>query len=76
VKTALADPDVAEGQARGIVETLAKCMQASLMRRYSDAAAADAFVDSRLGDDGLRSFGTLGKTFDTRAIVDRAALRP
>jgi len=75
VKTALADPAVAESQARAIVETLAKCMQASLMRRYADPVAADAFIDSRLGDDAHRAFGTLGATFDARAIVERAALR-
>ena len=75
VKAALVDPDVAESQARAIVETLAKCVQASLMRRYSDEASADAFAESRLGDDGLRAFGTLASGVDTGAIVERAALR-
>jgi len=75
VKKALVDPDVAESQARAIVETLAKCVQASLMRRHSHAASADAFAESRLGDDGLRAFGTLGAGIDAAAIVERAALR-
>ena len=75
VKDALADPEVAESQARAIVETLAKCVQASLMQRHSDAACANAFVDSRLGGDGMRAFGTLACDVDTAAIVERAALR-
>ena len=75
VKTALTDPVVAESQARAIVETLAKCMQASLMRRYSGDAAANAFVESRLGNDGLRTLGTLAPGVDAAAIVERAALR-
>ncbi len=35
VKKALTDPVAAEGQARAIVEALARCMQASLMRHHS-----------------------------------------
>jgi putative acyl-CoA dehydrogenase len=75
VKASLVDPSVAESQARGIVETLAKCMQASLMRRHSDEAAANAFVAARLGDDKHLAFGTLPAGTNTAAIVDRAALR-
>jgi putative acyl-CoA dehydrogenase len=75
VKGALIDPDIAEGQARAIVETLAKCMQASLMQRYSDEASADAFIASRLGDDKQLAFGTLPRGTGTAAIVERAALR-
>jgi putative acyl-CoA dehydrogenase len=56
----LADPDRAQTQARAIVESLALAMQASLMKRYSDAAAAEAFCAARLasGRNG-RTLGTL-----------------
>jgi putative acyl-CoA dehydrogenase len=74
-KTALSNPSTAEGQARAIVETLAKCMQASLMRRHSETKVADAFIESRLADGEARTFGTLDPAVDTAAIVERAALR-
>jgi putative acyl-CoA dehydrogenase len=72
---ALADPDSAERSARAIVETLALCMQASLMKRYSEAGAAEAFCGSRLDTlhDG-HAFGTLAPNADFAAIVRRAAL--
>ena len=75
VTRTLADPVAAEGQARAIVETLALCVQASLMTRFSDATAALAFIDARLGGEGLRAFGTLPAGVDTKSIVERAALR-
>jgi putative acyl-CoA dehydrogenase len=55
---ALRDPSVAESQARSILESLALCVQASLMKRHSDPRAAEAFCASRL-DDARRAFGTL-----------------
>jgi putative acyl-CoA dehydrogenase len=72
---ALADPDSAERSARAIVETLALCMEASLMKRHSEAGAAEAFCGSRL--DTLRdghAFGTLAPNVDFAGIVKRAAL--
>ena len=75
VKGILSNPDAAEGQARVVVEKLALCVQASLMKRFSDAKAAEAFCDSRLGGDGLRALGTLPAGTGTRDLVDRAALR-
>ena len=72
----LADPDGAERNARTIVESFALCVQASLMKRYSDGPAAEAFCASRLDvTGGGRSFGTLPGDADTRAIVARAALQ-
>ena len=60
----LEDPATAEPGARSVVEALALCMQASLMKRYSDATAAEAFCASRLDSRGkARAFGTLpGRT--------------
>ena len=49
--------------------------QASLMKRYSDGNAAEAFCVSRLEAPGSgRSFGTLAGNTDAAAIVARAAL--
>jgi len=71
----LADPATAEPAARSIVETLAVCTQASLMRRFSEEKAAEAFCASRLGASAMgRAFGTLAADTDLRALVERAAL--
>jgi putative acyl-CoA dehydrogenase len=58
-------------QVRRITERLALTLQASLMMRFSPAAAADAFVQSRLGDDRGRLYGVLPRGADLRAILDR-----
>jgi putative acyl-CoA dehydrogenase len=73
--SALADPVNAERSARAIVESLALCVQATLMKRHADASAAEAFCASRLdmGGDG-RAFGTLAPNADLKAIVKRAAI--
>jgi putative acyl-CoA dehydrogenase len=72
----LADPAGAEANARSIVEALALCVQASLMKRHSDARAAEAFCASRLDTPGGgRAFGTLPGDTDARALVERAALQ-
>ena len=74
ISTTLADPATAERHARSVAGTLATCMQAALMRRHSDPAAAEAFRASRLDTDG-RVFGQLDQDeAQLRAIVDRAAL--
>jgi putative acyl-CoA dehydrogenase len=71
----LADPAGAEAQARAVVEKIALCVQASLMRRYSNAAAADAFGASRLGEDGASAFGALRLDSGAlAALVERARL--
>jgi putative acyl-CoA dehydrogenase len=65
----------AEGEARVIVETLALAAQASLLKRYGDANAAEAFCASRLEPQGNgRAFGTLAAGTDTAAIAARAGL--
>jgi putative acyl-CoA dehydrogenase len=72
----LEDRAAAEGSARSIVEALALCMQASLMKRHADARAAEAFCVSRLATaGGAHAFGTLRTGTDTRAIVEGAQLR-
>jgi putative acyl-CoA dehydrogenase len=72
----LADPALAETQARVIVERLALAIQTSLMGRFSDATAAHAFASSRLEPQGSgRVFGTLAAGIDTGALLQRAALQ-
>jgi len=55
----LADPATAEQAARAAVERLALALQASLMRRYAQPEAAEAFSVSRLEAPGSHSLGTL-----------------
>ncbi|MGZ5067730.1 MAG: acyl-CoA dehydrogenase family protein [Usitatibacter sp.] len=72
----LADTAGAERNARSIVEALAICMQASLMKRHAHEGAAHAFCAGRLEAFGGRhAFGTLPGDIDVRGIVERAALR-
>jgi putative acyl-CoA dehydrogenase len=74
--TSLADPATAEFAARSIVEALAICTQASLMKRFSDPSAAEAFCVSRLeAPYGGRTLGTLAAVTDFGAIVEGARLR-
>ena len=70
--------DPAEARARHLAEAMALALQGALLVRYGDPAVADAFVASRLADDGGgflawgRAFGTLPAGTDTAAIVRRA----
>jgi len=54
----LADRDNVEARARIVVESLALAVQAALMRRYSEDAAAEAFGRARL-DAPSHAFGML-----------------
>jgi putative acyl-CoA dehydrogenase len=70
----LVDPSAAESGARAIVEALAIAVQASLMKRYSDAAAAEAFCVSRLESPHAHALGTLARAVDVASLARRAAL--
>jgi len=69
-KAMLAGRATAEANARAIVESLALCVQASLMRRHADALASDAFCASRLEGAG-GELGTL--RMDAQALGALAA---
>lgn len=71
-KAILARPDQMEVQARRLVENLALALQADLMLRYSSAPAADAFIASRLADEGGFAYGTLPAGADRDVILRRA----
>jgi putative acyl-CoA dehydrogenase len=74
VRNTLANPQNAERRARWVLETLALCVQASLMKRHSDAAAAEAFIVSRL-ESGAGTFGALALgSAALDALVARARL--
>ncbi|HUP30134.1 MAG TPA: acyl-CoA dehydrogenase family protein [Usitatibacter sp.] len=76
VEKLLGDPAAAEGSARRIVERLATCTAASLMRRYSHPHAADAFRASRVSPDVARVLGTLEVPARVaRHVLDRARLQ-
>jgi len=71
-KSILARPEHMEAQARRLVESLALALQADLMLRHAPAEAAQAFVASRLADDGGFAYGTLPVGTDFNAILRRA----
>jgi putative acyl-CoA dehydrogenase len=68
----LARPEGIEAGARRLVERLALALQASLLVRQGERAAADAFVASRLAADRGLTFGTLSAGADYAALVERA----
>ncbi len=61
-----------ENQARYLVERMVLALQASLLLRYSPAAVAGAFCDSRLAGNGGHTFGTLSSKTDFKLILQRA----
>src|SRR5580765_8477508 len=71
VERELRDPEDVESRARLLVERLGLALQASLLVRYGDPAAADAFCASRLDGGGGLAYGTLPRGIDTTAIVER-----
>ena len=75
VRACLADPVAAETRARWLLESMALAVQGALMRRHADAAAAEAFVSSRIGNSGGRALGALDSTAAALgALVQRARL--
>ncbi|BAO87685.1 isovaleryl-CoA dehydrogenase [Caballeronia cordobensis] len=69
------DPAAREASARRIAQQLTLCAQGVLLARHAPQEAADAFIDTRLGDargDTGRVYGTLPARFDHAAIVTRA----
>jgi putative acyl-CoA dehydrogenase len=71
LRTELSDMKAIEARARRIVERMALALQGSLMVRFGDQAAADAFCASRLGGDWGRAFGTLPAGTDFTRIIER-----
>jgi len=72
LKEQFADPVTLETRARRVVESMALCLQGSLLVRHGDPAVADAFCASRLGGDGGLEYGTLPAGVDFEAILARS----
>ena len=66
------DPATLETRARRVVESMALCLQGSLLVRHAPAAVADAFCASRLGGEGGLEYGTLPAGSDFEAIIARS----
>jgi putative acyl-CoA dehydrogenase len=66
------DPATLETRARRVVETMALCLQGSLLVRHAPPAVADAFCASRLAGDGGLEYGTLPAGVDFESIIARA----
>ncbi len=68
LQRALAEASQDEGQARWLVDALARALQASLVVRFSSSEMSDAFLATRL-HGGSGTFGALPAAVDRRAIL-------
>jgi putative acyl-CoA dehydrogenase len=71
LKKQFSDPGTLETRARRVVESMALCLQGSLLVRTAPGAVADAFCASRLDTDGGLEYGTLPAGTDFDAIIER-----
>src|SRR5271166_2266736 len=71
LKQQFADPATLETRARRVVESMALCLQGSLLVRHAPPAVADAFCASRLGGEGGLEYGTLPASSDFHTIIER-----
>ncbi len=65
------DPATLESRARRVVESMALCLEGSLLVRNGPPAVADAFCASRLAGDGGLEYGTLPADTDFQTIIER-----
>jgi len=72
LKRQFADTEDLESRARRVVESMALCLEGSLLVRNGPAAVADAFCASRLAGDGGLEYGTLPPGSDFETIIARA----
>jgi putative acyl-CoA dehydrogenase len=72
LKDQFSDPATLEQRARRVVESMALCLQGSLLVRSAPPAVADAFCAARLGGDGGLEYGTLPAGVDFDAIIARS----
>jgi len=68
----LADTDMREWRARHLVEQMALVFQGALLVQHGNSAVADAFCATRLAGDWGRAFGTLPRSVDAVAIIERS----
>jgi putative acyl-CoA dehydrogenase len=72
LKGQFSDPTTLESRARRVVESMALCLQGSLLVRSGAPAVADAFCASRLSDDGGLEYGTLPAGVDFEGVIARS----
>ncbi|HEX5225067.1 MAG TPA: acyl-CoA dehydrogenase family protein [Solirubrobacteraceae bacterium] len=75
LKDQFADAPTLEQRARRVVESMALCLQGSLLVRSAPAAVADAFCASRLAGEGGLEYGTLPAGTDFETIIERSRPR-
>ena len=71
LKSQFDDPATLESRARRVVESMALCLEGSLLVRNGPPAVADAFCASRLAGEGGLEYGTLPPGSDFEAIIER-----
>ncbi len=71
LKSQFGDPATLESRARRVVESMALCLEGSLLVRNGPEPAADAFCASRLAGEGGLEYGTLPPDSDFEAIIER-----
>ncbi len=71
LKAQFTSPQTLEQRARRVVESMALCLEGSLLVRNSPAAVADAFCASRLAREGGLEYGTLPAGTDFETIIAR-----
>jgi len=71
LESQFSDPATLESRARRVVESMALCLQGSLLVRHAPAAVADAFCAARLAGEGGLEYGTLPAGTDFEAIIAR-----
>jgi len=72
LKDQFAQPQTLEVRARRVVESMALCLQGSLLVRHGEPAVADAFCASRLGGEAGLEYGTLPAGTGFEAIIARS----
>jgi putative acyl-CoA dehydrogenase len=75
LKGQFADPATLEIRARRVVESMALCLQGSLLVRNAPPAIADAFCASRLAGEAGLEYGTLPAGVDFEGILARGRPR-
>lgn len=72
----LADQQDIEMRARQLMETLALLWQSATLLVHGEDWIAQAFVSARLADGQYHQYGTLARSTNVKAIVERAMVRP
>jgi len=72
LKDQFADAPTLETRARRVVESMALCLQGSLLVRHAPPAVADAFCASRLAGEAGLEYGTLPAGVDFEGIIARS----